>query len=124
MLPLRKAKLDPIRVENPAYPGTPDINYLHGWIEVKVVKKWPKDETAVVLVPHFTPQQRVWLRRRTEAGGEAYMLLKIGQSWLLFDGKTAAEIVGRAPRNQLLSSAIQHWERGLNGKELVKCLTS
>jgi hypothetical protein len=96
---LQAAKLDPVRVENPICPGTPDVNFINGWIELKTIEVWPPREGAIVSIRHFTPQQRVWLYRRWKyAPGTTHLLLEVravGQ-WLLFDGDVAAKIVGRA----------------------------
>lgn len=95
------AKLDPVRVENPIHPGTPDVNLCDGrWIELKCIPAWPKRETTVVRIDHFTPQQRVWLYRRWRyAPGSTLLLLEVisVKQWLLFDGDEAAKIVGRVP---------------------------
>jgi hypothetical protein len=113
--------LDAIAVENPAYPGTPDVCYIEGWIELKQVDKWT---AGVLRIPHFTPQQRVWLKRRWRRGGEAYLLLQVERDWLVFDGATASEIVGRGDRRQLEEAALKNW-RGLDGeKELAGWLRS
>lgn len=92
------AKLDPVRVENPIYPGTPDVNLATGsWIELKTIEAWrPR---GVTTIRHFTPQQRVWLYRRWKfAPGTTHLLLEVRalRLWLLFDGDVAAKIVGRA----------------------------
>lgn len=93
------ARLDPVRVENPIHPGTPDVNLCDGrWIELKCINAWPDRETNLVRIPHFTPQQRVWLYRRWKyAPGSTFLLLEIrsDKQWLLFDGDVAAKIVGR-----------------------------
>lgn len=116
--------LDAISVENSAYPGTPDLNFIGGWIELKWARRWPKEKITIFRMEHFTPQQRVWLTRRWRRGGGAWVLLQVGLTWLLFDGPTAAQILGRVNEETLRSKAVKVWERGLNDKELRECLTS
>jgi hypothetical protein len=93
------AKLDPIRVENPIHPGTPDVNLCNGfWIEMKTLPDWPRPN-LIVRITHFTPQQRVWLYRRWKfAPGSTHLLLQVRSTreWLLFDGDVAAKVVGQA----------------------------
>jgi hypothetical protein len=118
------AVYDALAVENPAFPGTPDVNCTLGWIELKQHPCWPRiTADRPVLCPKFTPQQRVWLIRRTRAGGIADLLWKIGQEWLLFDGQTAARIVGRVCKAELLRSALALWPSNQIMKEsLPVCL--
>ena len=93
------AKLDPVRVENPIHPGTPDVNIADGrWIELKCIPRWPVRASTVVRIGHYTPQQRVWLYRRWKAAPGSTLLLlevRVDRQWLLFDGDVAAKIVGR-----------------------------
>lgn len=102
---LAAAKLDPVRVENPVYPGTPDVNLADGrWIELKCVLAWPARASSALRIPHFSPQQRVWLYRRWKyAPDMTYLLLEVRSTreWLLFDGDVAAKIVGRVPQAHL-----------------------
>jgi hypothetical protein len=95
---LAAAKLDPVRVENPIYPGTPDVNLAIGsWIELKTIEAW-NPPGRVTVIRHFTPQQRVWLYRRWKfAPGTTHLILEVRtpQLWLLFDGDVAAKVVGR-----------------------------
>lgn len=97
---LIEAKLDPVRVENPIHPGTPDVNFCTGmWMELKCIAAWPTKESGCVQIPHFTPQQRVWLYKRWKyAPGSTTLLLEVraDQRWLLFDGDVAAKIVGKS----------------------------
>lgn len=97
---LSAAGLDPHSVENIVHPGTPDIDYAHGWIELKHAATWPT-RGGVLSIPHFTPQQRVWLQRRWHAGGHAYLLLQVDKDYLLFTGCVAARLVGRGTRMML-----------------------
>jgi hypothetical protein len=96
---LLAAKLDPVRVENPIHPGTPDVNLATGlWIELKCIASWPVRAATPVTVRHFTPQQRVFLFRRWKyAPGTTLLLMEVRATaqWLLFDGDVAAKIVGR-----------------------------
>jgi hypothetical protein len=96
---LLAAKLDPVRVENPIHPGTPDVNFVDGrWMELKCLPRWPARAHTNVRIPHYTPQQRVWLYRRWKyAPGSTLLLLEVRaeRQWLLFDGDVAAKIVGR-----------------------------
>jgi len=106
---LTKAGLDSTSVENPAYPGTPDIQFIGGWIECKWVEDWPKKEETTVRIPHFTQQQRVWLLRRWVASNKSAQHYAVGwlvlyvastRDWLIFDGETAALHVAKEGANK------------------------
>lgn len=114
---------DAVAVENRVYPGTPDVNYIEGWVELKWLPRWPKGQDEPVRVKHFTPQQRVWLRRRWRRGGRAYVLLQVAQDWLLFDGATAADNLGKVSRGRLFELALKTW-RKLDEEELRVWLTA
>ncbi len=115
--------LDAIAVENPARPGTPDVNFIPGWLELKWLRDWPKGaDRNPVLVPHFTQQQRIWLKRRVRKGGCAYLLLQVKREWLLLRGDVAAEMLGYANRKELIVAATAYWDTGLRDGELLKCL--
>lgn len=116
---------DAVAVENPVCPGTPDVNYRDGWLELKQLARWPRNaDVAPVLIPHYSPEQRLWLLKRTAAAGVAALLLKVGSEWLLFDGKTSAALVGRVPRPELRSRAYRTWSSSTELKEgLLPCLS-
>lgn len=112
-------ELDAISVENPVYPGTPDVNYIDGWIELKWMRRWPENaDRSPVLIPHFTPQQRVWLARRWRKGGNAFLLLQVGLEWLLFDGETAGKFVGKVTRPELMALRRRYSDSGMRGSTL------
>jgi hypothetical protein len=114
--------LDPVRVENPIVPGTPDVNYSRGWIELKFSERWPP-RGGPLRVDHFTRQQRTWLTRRRKAGGLAFLLLKVGETeWLLFDGAVAAAMLGQVPRERLYEVCLARWTRLPKTKEICICL--
>lgn len=112
---------DPVRVENPAHPGTPDVNHIHGWLELKWAARWPARPDTVFSLDHYTQQQRTWAERRSRAGGRVLLLLKVGTDWLLYDGAEAAKHLGRLPKGQTMALALKHWPVKLPEKEL-RCL--
>ena len=103
--------LDAIAVENGALPGTPDINYAEGWIELKSIPTWPFRHATKVKIDHFTPQQRVFHVRRSRVGGRTYVLLEAVATGeiLLLQGAVAASIIGEATRVQLEAVALAAW---------------
>lgn len=113
---------DALAVENPAKPGTPDLECTLGWIEVKWMRSWPKRPETVVRVDHYTPQQRVWARRRALAGGKVWLMLIVGTEWLLFRGEDAAEYLGKLTQGGLYDLAVRDWTRTPRRKELEECL--
>jgi len=93
---LNKHKVHAISVENPAYPGTPDIAYIGGWIELKYSRSWPARKNTPLRLPHYTPQQRVWAIEHWICGGAVWLVVQIGGTeWLVFDGETGGRHVGR-----------------------------
>ena len=98
--------LDGFRVENPCHPGTPDVNYVGGWLELKQVDKWPVKEETPLRVEHFTQQQRIWLSRRVRKGGRAYVLIQVAREYILLGGDVAAEILGESTRQDLVQASI------------------
>ena len=115
--------LDAVSVENPARPGTPDINYIEGWVELKVLEKWPTRAGTKIRVPCFTPQQRVWLERRWKRGGASYLLILIGKDWLLYDGDVAGMHVGRNfNKTQMIENSRMFSEGVFRKTELYRIL--
>lgn len=115
--------LDGVSVENPVRPGTPDINYIEGWVELKVLEKWPVRASTKIKVPCFTPQQRVWLSRRWHRGGAAYFLILIDRDWLLFDGSTAGFSVGKDfNKMEMIDHAVLYCEGQLDKAKLYRIL--
>ena len=115
--------LHAVPVENPAKPGTPDVNYIEGWIELKWLRRWPAREETIVRLEHFTVQQRRFLRDRWQRGGRCWLLLQVGREWLLFTGQDAHDYVGQMSRGGLYRCARVRWESGLIDEDLRKCLT-
>jgi hypothetical protein len=114
--------LDAMSVENSVRPGTPDVEYIGGWIELKSAEGWPKNEKTPLRVPHFSPLQRIWLSRRCNAGGLAWLLIRVGREWLLLRGDVAAKILGSATREQLLEACSFYWETAPSDEELLRAV--
>jgi len=104
---LVKMGLDGVAVENPARPGTPDINFIEGWIECKKTGKWPKQEETPVRLDHELMQsQKVWIRRRAMKGGKVFVLLQIDHYFLMFDGLWAVNNLGKRTRQEMEDGSI------------------
>lgn len=87
------------RVENRVGPGTPDMNGVTNGAEWWIENKWLhhfSSRGGPVLLPKFRPEQRVWMRRRGQAGGRVFLLLGIERPhlYLLFGWQTAVERLG------------------------------
>lgn len=118
--------LHPVCVENGIGLGTPDVNLSTGaWLELKSVEAWPEGEQIPLRIPHYSQDQRVWAILRSRAfQGEVYLLLKVGDDWLLFDGLMAADLVGKPGGTQqmLWDNCLVGWEGGLDDRELLAVL--
>lgn len=99
----------PVRVENPACPGTPDIAYVNGWIEDKKIT-FPKRENSVVKVKHFTQKQRSWLVRHHCAGGVCHVVLEDSRSGgvYIIRGDLAAQELGYRTRRELMGLCVEN----------------
>jgi hypothetical protein len=93
--------MDPVRIENGLASGTPDVNYVEGWVELKHKHEWPVRQQTPLTIDHFTTEQRVWLKRRWHRGGQAWLLLRVDRAIMLFDGWTAGHHVGLVNREAL-----------------------
>ncbi len=107
------AGLHAVRIETGAMgPGTPDVNYVFGWIELKYLKAWPKRSETKVKLNHYTAAQKAWATKRSIAGGNVFFLLAVGSECLLFDGVTAARVVGHSTQSELKAHALGVWPKG------------
>jgi len=111
-----------VAVENPCQPGTPDVNYVEGWIELKWLRAWPVNPETPVRLEHYTKQQKIWAYRRRRVGGQCWFLLQCGREWLLLDGVDAAMHVNKATRQELIQVATAYFSDGLPADDLVTLL--
>lgn len=115
------------RIENMVGVGMCDVNVCirgtESWVELKQLDAWPVKPDTLVLLPHYTPQQRVWQRRRGEAGGRVYVLLQVGSEYALFGWAQAVAVLGRVSRSILLRNALLY-EKGFPTAALLREFTS
>jgi len=110
------------RHEDKLQRGIADVSMVnnsgnHGWIELKKLGDWPKRESTIVRFPNYTDEQRLWLRRKGEAGGNTWLLAKVARDVLLFD-YYAAQSVGYMNKKEMLISATASWIGKMNYEEL------
>ena len=126
------------RVENPAAPGTPDVYYtlirdeiprskwlgypkMMGWLELKYLHKWPKKESTVITIEHFTPQQKNFIRTHGKAGANIKLLLQVKKDYLLFDWKSSL-LIGKLTQEQMRDECIIAWFPRIDFDEFLLCL--
>lgn len=97
-----------IPVENPKKLGTPDVAFIHGWIECKYLDQYPVRKGTIVRIEHFTGKQRLWLMKHSALGGNCFLWLQVGREHLIFGGWYAARHVGRVTANELKKNALYH----------------
>jgi hypothetical protein len=116
--------LHAVPIENPLRAGIPDVAYINGWIELKYLKAWPKRPETPVRIHHFTKQQRIWLRRHCQLGGNSFLLIQCKREWLLFDGLYASTDVGNVCLAELKQNTKWYSDGGLKPRELQNVLES
>lgn len=112
--------MDPIPVDNPRRAGTPDINFIEGWLELKYLPKWPKRAATKVKIKSWTKKQMIWHNRRTSLGGRSFILLQVGNEYILFDGSTGI-LFNEMTQTTMKTFAIRVWD-GYPGEKLCKYL--
>jgi hypothetical protein len=115
-------KWDAVSVENRVHPGTPDVNHVHGWVELKWLRRWPVNSETVVEIDHFSLEQKVWLKRRWRRGGTVWLLLQVHREWLLFTAPEAVKYVGCSTRTELIEHAIEYTDQGMSEEVLKEWL--
>ncbi len=115
--------LDAVPIENRLKAGTPDVNYVGGWMELKWLRNWPV-YGGFVMLPHYTHGQRLWLRRRGKRGGVAMLVLQVNKHWLFFDWEYSWWVGRTETKVDLERNAVKRFSTGLKDKELVAWLRS
>lgn len=101
------------RIENAAAVGTPDVHacvwQTDFWLELKSVVWPPKKPGSVLRLPHYTREQRLWIRNRGKAGGRVYLLLRViypTTEHMLFNWPEAVKYVGNVPLTELRDASV------------------
>lgn len=106
--------------------GIPDVSFgmngVQGWIELKVIEKWPVRPTTTVRIPHYKDYQRQWCQRRGKFGGRTFLLIRVERTFILYHW-SKVEIVGLVNQVQLRSNALKVWENRVDFAEMERLLT-
>lgn len=96
-----------IPVENKVPPlGTPDINFVGGWIECKRRDKWPVQENRVVTFAHpVNLNQKIWRDLRVRKGGTVILAMQVARDWLFFTKREVFRNFGTFTKQELFDLA-------------------
>ena len=115
--------LDAVSIENGVGAGTPDVNFVGGWLELKSVDKYPP-RGGPVRLPHFTPAQKAWIVQRANAGGYVGVLLKVEKDLYLFGPDTAVTYLDDLDRKGLMTYCDWHCHGWPDAKTFVDGILS
>lgn len=94
-----KIRAHAVRIEDRIGIGTPDVNFIRGWIELKHMDAWPVYAGTAVRCG-LTQQQAVWAWRRHHAGGLCWILVRVATEVFLFAGSYGRTLVKDPPSQQ------------------------
>ncbi len=119
-------RLDAVPIENMLRAGTPDVNFLYGWIECKYMKFWPRNaEKNPVRFPHpLTKEQCLWIKRRCKRGGLCYVAIQVSRDWFFFKGTAITDLFNNMTKPQMIEKCDLYMKSGLDKEELIKWLTN
>ena len=114
--------LEATRHEDKIQSGIADVSFvsmngLHSWCELKSIPAWPARESTILVIDHYTDQQRIFLKQKGKMGGCSWLFMKVGRDYLLFDWGGAQQ-VGKLNRDALLNTATAYWFGKMNWREL------
>lgn len=115
------------RHEDCAALGVADVSFCtgahHGWLELKHVVEWPVREATPLRIPHFTDDQRHFLRQKQRYGGHTWLLVQVGRCYLLYSAAQDLDGLGTTwTQQQARLAARRIWAPRLNYDELLACL--
>jgi hypothetical protein len=72
------------RIESGTANGIPDVFFSipknSGWMELKVIDKFPVKSDTKVKIDHFYPEQKFWIRTRGETGGNVWLFVFVAET--------------------------------------------
>lgn len=93
----------------------------HGWMELKFRGMAPIRQSTACKIPHYTDDQRKWLKAKGDAGGMTFLLLQLGRSFMLFDHVTCQD-VGLITTKRLRDTANWISNDGLDARGLWEAI--
>lgn len=113
-----------VRIENRVGAGMPDVNgCIEGvdfWAELKAIESAPKRK-GIIRIPHYTQEQRLWIRKRGRAGGRVGLALKVGRPlrYFYFHWQACFTMVGKVNLEELINCAVMYSEGPLPVQSMV-----
>ena len=127
---LRGLGFDVQRHEDALSAGIPDLSYAcggaDGWVELKSIGAWPKQEETPVRLGVRTEQVN-WLERRGRTGsGRVFLFARVGsdQTFLLFHWHAVRAVAAGLPAAALRAEADRVWRARMNWPQLSDALRS
>ena len=119
--------LEATRHEEKLQSGVADVSFVgndgwHGWMELKQLDAWPKRESTIVRVEHFTVDQKHFLQSKGLAGGNVWLFMKVERDWLLFYWNRI-ESIGQVNKAELIRIATFVWLGRMDWEELGAVLS-
>jgi hypothetical protein len=118
-------ELDPHPIENmlTIEKGMPDVEFVGGWAEIKWLPRFPLRASTPVRIPHYTDDQRRWLRTRQAAGETCFLVLQVRNEWFVWDAD-GAQTVGHQTKEEMKQSAKAYWNHRPTPQEMSAALKS
>ncbi len=117
------------RMENLVAIGTPDVNFcwdgVNGWIELKYVSRWPKQDFNIITERLWKMEQRLWALRRIRAGGKCFLFVQVEREYLLFDSDilNTPLVLETCSKEKLISIALAYWINSIDVGEFKNALS-
>ena len=101
---------DACRIESAVTTGFPDVDFgmingTQGKIELKNLASFPKRPETTVKIPHFTKEQKLWIRNRGRTSGNVWLLVRVLDELFLFTWSRAVERIGVIRQDQWYEEA-------------------